>query len=80
MRTESAQSKAGVPQHTFMDSSWSRSGVRVSLRNHGGRGEDASVDAMSGKKRQAKLNAIKEACQKVIGGDLLARLSEALAR
>ena len=45
-------------------------------------GEEASVEAleaMSGKKRQAKLDAIKEACQKFIGGDLLAQLSETLA-
>jgi hypothetical protein len=44
--------------------------------------QDASVEAleeMSGKKRQAKLDAIKEACQAFIGGDLLAQLSETLA-
>jgi len=44
-------------------------------------GEEASVtalEAMSGKKRQAKLDAIKAACQAFIGGDLLAQLSEAL--
>ena len=41
-------------------------------------GEDASVaalKAMSGKKRQAKLDAIKEACQQFIGGPLLGQLS-----
>src|SRR3546814_11609064 len=45
-------------------------------------GEDASVEAleaMSGKKRQAKLDAIKAACQAFIGGDLLAQLSMTLA-
>lgn len=44
-------------------------------------GQDASVEAleeMSGKKRQAKLDAIKVACQAFIGGDLLAQLSETL--
>lgn len=44
-------------------------------------GQDASVEAleeMSGKKRQAKLDAIKTACQAFIGGDLLAQLSETL--
>src|SRR3546814_5508065 len=34
---------------------------------------------MSGKKRQAKLDAIKAACQAFIGGDLLAQLSMTLA-
>lgn len=45
-------------------------------------GEDATVpelEALSGKKRRAKLDAIKAACQNFIGGDLLALLSEALA-
>ncbi|HEY9554169.1 nucleotidyl transferase AbiEii/AbiGii toxin family protein [Allosphingosinicella sp.] len=45
-------------------------------------GEEASVEAleaMSGKKRQAKLDAIKAACQAFIGGDLLAQLSMTLA-
>ena len=45
-------------------------------------GEDASVEAletMSGKKRQAKLDDIKAACQAFILGDLLAQLSAALA-
>ncbi|WP_255308801.1 nucleotidyl transferase AbiEii/AbiGii toxin family protein [Sphingobium fuliginis] len=45
-------------------------------------GEDASVEAleaMSGKKRQAKLDAIKAACQAFIGGDLLVQLTETLA-
>lgn len=44
-------------------------------------GQDASVEAleeMSGKKRQAKLDAIKTACQAFIGGDLLAQLAETL--
>ncbi|WP_373928451.1 nucleotidyl transferase AbiEii/AbiGii toxin family protein [Sphingomonas aerolata] len=45
-------------------------------------GEDASVaqlEAMSGKKRQAKLDAIKVACQQFIGGPLLAQLSMVVA-
>lgn len=45
-------------------------------------GEEVSVEAleaMSGKKRQAKLDAIKAACQAFIGGDLLAQLSATLA-
>ena len=45
-------------------------------------GEDASVEAlqaMSGKKRQAKLDAIKDACHAFIAGDLLAQLSATLA-
>lgn len=45
-------------------------------------GEEASVEAleaMSGKKRQAKLDAIKGACQAFIGGELLAQLSATLA-
>ncbi len=45
-------------------------------------GEEASVaalEAMSGKKREAKLDAIKAACQTFIGGELLAQLSETLA-
>lgn len=45
-------------------------------------GEEASVEAlqvMSGKKRQAKLDAIKGACQTFIGGELLAHLSATLA-
>jgi hypothetical protein len=45
-------------------------------------GEEASVEAletMSGKKRQAKLDDIKAACQAFILGDLLAQLSAALA-
>lgn len=44
-------------------------------------GEEASIkalEAMSGKRRQAKLNAIREACQKFIGGDLLAQISGTL--
>lgn len=44
-------------------------------------GEETSVEAleaMSGKKRQAKLEAIKAACQAFIGGDLLAQLSATL--
>ena len=44
-------------------------------------GEEASVEAlevMSGKKRQAKLDAIKSACQTFIGTDLLAQLSATL--
>ena len=44
-------------------------------------GEDASVEAleeMSGKKRQAKLDAIKAACQAFIGRDLLGQLSAPL--
>lgn len=44
-------------------------------------GEEASVEAleaMSGKKRQAKLDAIKAACQAFIGGDLLTQLSATL--
>lgn len=44
-------------------------------------GECASVaelEAMSGKKRTAKLEAIKAACQTFIGGELLAQLSKAL--
>jgi len=46
-------------------------------------GEEASVSelqALSGKKRQAKLDAIKAACQDYIGGPLLAQLSDALAK
>jgi hypothetical protein len=45
-------------------------------------GEKASVEAleaMSGKKRQAKLDAIKKACQQFIGGDLLTQLSATMA-
>lgn len=45
-------------------------------------GEGASVaalEAMSGKKREAKLDAIKAACQAFIGGELLTQLSETLA-
>jgi hypothetical protein len=45
-------------------------------------GEEASVAAlaaMSGKKRQAKLDAIKAACTAFIGGELLAQLSTTLA-
>ncbi len=45
-------------------------------------GEDASVaqlEAMSGKKRQAKLDAIKLACQHYIAGPFLARLSATMA-
>lgn len=44
-------------------------------------GEEASVEAleaMSGNKRKAKLDAIKSACQVFIGGDLLAQLSATL--
>jgi hypothetical protein len=44
-------------------------------------GEEASIAdlaAMSGKKRQAKLDAIKAACQAYIGGDLLAHLTATL--
>jgi hypothetical protein len=43
--------------------------------------EEASVTelaAMSGKKRQARLDAIKAACQAYIGGDLLAQLAATL--
>lgn len=46
-------------------------------------GEEASVpelQALSGKKRQAKLDAIKAASQDYIGGPLRSQLSEALAR
>lgn len=45
-------------------------------------GQEASVDALealSGKKRQAKLDAIKAACQAFIGDELLAKLSATLA-
>ena len=45
-------------------------------------GQDASVEALeeiSGKKRQAKLDAIRAACQAFIYGDLITQLSETLA-
>lgn len=45
-------------------------------------GEEASVEAlqeMSGKKRQAKLDAVRDACHAFIAGDLLAQLSATLA-
>lgn len=45
-------------------------------------GEEASVEAleaMSGKKRRAKLDSIKAACQTFIGGELIAQLSATLA-
>lgn len=45
-------------------------------------GEEASVEALealSGKKRQAKLDSIKAACQAFIGGNLLVQLSATLA-
>lgn len=46
-------------------------------------GEDASVaalEALSGKKRQAKLDAIKQACQQFIAGPLLTQLSATIAQ